>query len=86
VPTIQYKCGIIQNLSNIFGKGIKQNREQSTVGYTGQVATRKDFENAMTQAKKEADKIHFIEVVMPTLDAPMELIQTIEGGRKNNKQ
>ncbi|CAF0788339.1 unnamed protein product, partial [Didymodactylos carnosus] len=68
-----------------FGAGIKQNTEQASIGYTGQVSTRKDFEKVMEQVRKEDDKIHFIEVIMPKLDAPTSLIQTIEGVNKNKK-
>jgi len=69
-----------------FGAGLKQNSQESSIGYSGQVSTRKDFENVMAQVRKENDKIHFVEVIMPTLDAPMALIQTIEGGKKTKAQ
>jgi len=65
-----------------FGAGLKQNREQSIIGYAGQVKTRNEFEKALNQAVKETDKIHFIEVIMPSTDAPNSLITTIEGTRK----
>ena len=64
-----------------FGDGLKQNREQATTGFAGQVKTRDEFENAMERAVKETDKIHFLEVIMPPMDAPKSLVVTIEGTR-----
>ena len=62
-----------------FGNGLKQNREQAVTGFAGQVKTREEFEKAMKQIVKETDKIHFVEVVMPEMDAPRSLILTVEG-------
>jgi len=68
-----------------FGAGLKQNREQSTVGYSGQVKTREEFEKELGQAIKETDKIHFLEVIMPQMDAPKSLVLTIEATQKPKK-
>src|SRR5689334_13471175 len=56
-----------------FGDGLKQNREQAKTGFAGQVKTREEFEKAMKQAVQETDKLHFLEVVMPPMDAPKSL-------------
>ena len=69
-----------------FGAGMKQNREQATTGFSGQVKTRDEFEKAMEQAVRETDKIHFLEVVMPPMDAPKSLVLTIEGTREFKKR
>lgn len=69
-----------------FGDGLKQNREQATTGFAGQVKTREEFEKAMEQAVRETDKIHFLEVVMPPMDAPKSLVLTIEGTREYKKR
>ncbi|CAF2702371.1 unnamed protein product [Rotaria sp. Silwood2] len=69
-----------------FGDGLKQTREQAITGFTGMVETREEFEKAMTQVLKETDKIHFVEVVMPPMDAPKSLILTIEGTREYKKR
>ncbi|CAF4583364.1 unnamed protein product [Rotaria sp. Silwood2] len=68
-----------------FGDGLKQNREQAITGFAGIVKSQDEFENAMTQILKETDKIHFVEVVMPSMDAPKSLIITIEGMREYKK-
>jgi pyruvate decarboxylase len=65
-----------------FGDGLKQNREQAITGFAGQVKTRDEFEKAIQQAVKETNKIHFIEVIMPSMDAPKSLVLTIEGTRE----
>jgi pyruvate decarboxylase len=65
-----------------FGDGSKQNREQATTGFAGQVKTREEFEKTMAQVVKETDKIHFVEVVMPQMDAPKSLLVTIEGTKQ----
>ena len=62
-----------------FGAGLKQNREQASTGFAGQVKTREEFEKAMEQAVKEKDKMHFLEVIMPEMDAPTSLVVTIQG-------
>ncbi|CAF1409991.1 unnamed protein product [Rotaria sp. Silwood1] len=62
-----------------FGNGLKQNRPQSITGFAGQVKTRDEFEKAMQQVINENDKIHFVEVIMPSMDAPNSLVVTIEG-------
>jgi pyruvate decarboxylase len=69
-----------------FGAGLKQNREQATTGFAGQVKTREEFEKTMAQVVKETDKIHFVEVIMPQMDAPKSLVLTIEGTREYNKR
>lgn len=69
-----------------FGGGLKQNREQATTGFAGQVKTREEFEKAMEQVNKETDKIHFVEVIMPEMDAPQSLVLTIEGTREFKKR
>ncbi|UJR33662.1 hypothetical protein I4U23_021095 [Adineta vaga] len=69
-----------------FGAGLKQNREQATTGFAGQVKTREEFEKTMAQVVKETDKIHFVEVVMPAMDAPKTLVLTIEGTREYKKR
>ena len=69
-----------------FGDGLKQNREQATTGFAGQVKTREEFEKTMAQINKETDKIHFVEVIMPAMDAPKSLILTIEGTKEYKKQ
>ncbi|CAF0787249.1 unnamed protein product [Adineta steineri] len=69
-----------------FGDGLKQNREQATTGFAGQVKTREEFEKAMTQVVKETNKIHFVEVIMPSMDAPKSLVLTIEGTREYKKR
>jgi len=65
-----------------FGEGLKQNRQQANTGFAGQVKTRNEFEQAIQQAVNETNKIHFIEVVMPQMDAPQSLVLTIEGTRE----
>ena len=69
-----------------FGIDMKQNREQAAIGFAGQVKTREEFEKTMTQAVKETDKIHFVEVIMPAMDAPKTLVLTIEGTREYKKR
>jgi len=69
-----------------FGDGLKQNREQATTGFAGQVKTREEFEKTMAQVVKETNKIHFVEVVMPTMDAPKSLVITIEGTKEHKKR
>jgi len=69
-----------------FGDGLKQNREQAITGFAGQVKTRDEFEKAIQQAVKETNKIHFLEVVMPPMDAPQSLVRTIEGTREYNRR
>lgn len=69
-----------------FGGGLKQNREQAKIGFAGQVKTREEFEKTMTQVGQETDKIHFVEVVMPPMDAPKSLVVTIEGTREYKKR
>jgi pyruvate decarboxylase len=69
-----------------FGDGLKQNREQAVTGFAGQVKTREEFEKTMTQVGKETDKIHFVEVIMPSTDAPESLTLTVEGTREYKKR
>jgi pyruvate decarboxylase len=69
-----------------FGNGLKQNREQAVTGFAGQVKTREEFEKTMTQVVKETDKIHFVEVIMPSTDGPESLVRTIEGTREFKKR
>ncbi|CAF0904923.1 unnamed protein product [Rotaria sordida] len=69
-----------------FGDGLKQNREQAVTGFAGMVKSREEFEKAMTQVSKEIDKIHFVEVVMPAMDAPKSLVLTIEGANEYKKR
>ena len=69
-----------------FGAGLKQNRDQATAGFTGQVKTPEEFEKAMTQINQETNKIHFVEVVMPSTDAPKSLVLTIEGTQEYKKR
>jgi TPP-dependent 2-oxoacid decarboxylase len=40
----------------------------------------------MTQINKETNKIHFVELIMPAMDAPESLVLTIEGTREHNKR
>jgi len=40
----------------------------------------------MTQVNKETNKIHFVEVIMPSMDAPKSLTLTIEGTRAYKKR
>jgi len=65
-----------------FGDGLKQNREQAVTGFAGQVKTREEFEKTMAQVVKETNKIHFLELVMPPMDAPKSLTVTIEGTKE----
>ncbi|CAF0799443.1 unnamed protein product [Adineta steineri] len=69
-----------------FGNGLKQNREQAITGFADQVKTREEFEKAMQQVVKETDKIHFLEVIMPPMDAPKSLVLTIEGTREYKRR
>ncbi|CAF0885345.1 unnamed protein product [Adineta steineri] len=69
-----------------FGNGLKQNREQAITGFADQVKTREEFEKAMQQVVKETDKIHFLEVIMPSMDAPKSLVLTIEGTREYKRR
>lgn len=69
-----------------FGVGLKQNHEQATTGFAGQVKTREEFEKTMEQINKETDKIHFVEIIMPAMDAPKTLLLTIEGTREFKKR
>ena len=69
-----------------FGGSLKQNREQATTGFAGQVKTREEFEKTMAQVVKETDKIHFVEVIMPAMDAPQSLVLTIEGTKAYKKR
>jgi len=69
-----------------FGAGLKQNREQAVTGFAGQVKSRDEFEKTMEQVVKETDKMHFVEVIMPAMDAPKSLIITIEGTREYKKR
>jgi len=69
-----------------FGAGSKQNHEQAVTGFTGQVKTREEFEKTMTQVVQENNKIHFVEVVMPAMDAPKSLVLTIEGTTEYKKR
>ena len=69
-----------------FGAGLKQNREQAAVGFNGQVKTPEEFEKALKQAVKETNKVHFLEVIMPPMDAPKTLVLTIEGTREYKKR
>ncbi|CAF4545644.1 unnamed protein product [Rotaria sp. Silwood1] len=69
-----------------FGDGLKQNREQAVTSFADMVKTREEFEKAITQALKETDKIHFVEVVMSPMDAPKSLVLTIEGTREYKKR
>jgi pyruvate decarboxylase len=69
-----------------FGAGLKQNREQATIGFAGQVKTQEEFETTMTQINKETNKIHFVELIMPAMDAPKSLVLTIEGTREYKKR
>jgi len=63
-----------------FGDGLKQNYEQATTGFASQVKIRDQFEKAIQQT----DKIHFLEFVMPPMDAPKSLVLTIEGINNEN--
>ncbi|CAM4927038.1 unnamed protein product, partial [Rotaria socialis] len=74
------------NSFEYFGDGLKQNRDQAITGFAGQVKTQEEFEKAMTQVLNETEKIHFIEVVMPAMDAPKSLVLTIEGTREYKKR
>ncbi|CAF4224094.1 unnamed protein product, partial [Adineta steineri] len=65
---------------------LKQNREQAITGFADQVKTREEFEKAMQQVVKETDKIHFLEVIMPSMDAPKSLVLTIEGTREYKRR
>ncbi len=69
-----------------FGDGLKQNREQATTGSASQVKTREEFEKTMEQINKETNKLHFVEVVMPTMDAPRSLVLAVEGTREYKKR
>jgi len=69
-----------------FGDGLKQNRKQATTGFAGQVKTREEFERVMAQVVKETNKIHFVEVVMPAMDAPKSLLVTIQGTQEYKKR
>lgn len=62
-----------------FGNGLKQNQEQTV---TDKVASREEFESIMPQVLKENNKIHFVEVIMPAMDAPKSLIVIIEGTKE----
>ncbi|KAG0170572.1 Pyruvate decarboxylase 1 [Apophysomyces sp. BC1034] len=61
---------------------LNQSRERvpnhSLIGLQAKVDTREEFEAAMEQTTKEADRIHFIEVIMPRFDAPRELVLQVE--------
>ncbi|CAF3425929.1 unnamed protein product [Rotaria sp. Silwood2] len=69
-----------------FGDGLKQNCPQSITGFAGQVKTRDEFEKAMQQVVNETDKIHFVEVIIPSMDAPKSLVVTIEGTREYKRR
>ncbi|KAJ2955156.1 hypothetical protein NQZ79_g8799 [Umbelopsis isabellina] len=64
-----------------FGSGVKRNLEsgiQSKVGLEVKVETRKQLEEAMEKTKSQTDKIHFLEVCMPKMDAPRELLMQVQ--------
>lgn len=69
-----------------FGDGLKQNHPQAATGFAGQIKTREDFENVMARVLREVDKIHFLEIIMPPMDAPNSLVLTIEGTKEYKKR
>jgi pyruvate decarboxylase len=69
-----------------FGNGLEQNRGQAVTGFAGQVKTQEEFEKIMPEVVKETNKIHFVELIMPVMDAPKSLVVTIEGTREYNKR
>jgi pyruvate decarboxylase len=69
-----------------FGNGLEQTRGQAVTGFAGQVKTQEEFEKVMTEVVKETNKIHFVELIMPVMDAPKSLVVTIEGTREYNKR
>jgi len=64
-----------------FGSQLEHNLKsgfQAKVGLQVKVTNRQELEKAMEQTKVEKNKIHFIEVSMPQLDAPRELLLTVQ--------
>ncbi|KAI9261718.1 pyruvate decarboxylase PdcB [Sporodiniella umbellata] len=55
---------------------------RSKVGYEGRVQSYDEFEQAMKQVKRNNDKIHFIEVILPQFEAPNTLELLVEEFKK----
>jgi pyruvate decarboxylase len=68
--TLEYfGCDMEHNLKESF---------QAKVGAQAQVKTRKELEKVLEQTKVEKNKIHIVEVCMPQLDAPRELLLQVK--------
>lgn len=64
-----------------FGSELEHNVKsgfQAKTGVQAQVRTRKELEQAMEQTKVEKNKIHMLEVCMPQMDAPRELLLQVQ--------
>jgi pyruvate decarboxylase len=64
-----------------FGSELEHNAKsgfQAKTGVQAQVRTRKELEQAMEQTKVEKNKIHMLEVCMPQMDAPRELLLQVQ--------
>ncbi|KAI9481517.1 MAG: pyruvate decarboxylase PdcB [Benjaminiella poitrasii] len=77
-PDMEYNNFQMWNYSkalDFFGAHIERNTNAgcSKVGFEGKVSTRAEFEAAMKDIQGQPDKMHFIEVIMPRMDAPREL-------------
>jgi pyruvate decarboxylase len=51
----------------------KKGYTPAPIGLEAKVSTRKEFEEAMVKANEQKDHIHFLEIIMPQFDAPLEL-------------
>jgi pyruvate decarboxylase len=51
---------------------------QAKVGVQAKVNTRDELEKVLEQTKREMNKIHIVEVCMPELDAPRELLLQVK--------
>ncbi|KAI9277822.1 pyruvate decarboxylase PdcB [Sporodiniella umbellata] len=58
-----------------FGAYLQNNRYggPSYLGFQGSVSNRSEFEKAMEETVANPDKIHFVEVIMPADDLPVEI-------------
>ncbi|KAI8579862.1 hypothetical protein K450DRAFT_240677 [Umbelopsis ramanniana AG] len=68
--TLEYfGCNLEHNLKESF---------QAKVGAQAKVTTRKELEKVLEQTRAEKNKIHILEVCMPQLDAPRELLLQVK--------
>ncbi|KAI8987383.1 thiamine diphosphate-binding protein [Mycotypha africana] len=82
IPTWEYSSSLKFFGGHTKQKVAKRKHSPSQVGVEARVTTRKEFEDTMEKVQQQADKIHFVEIVMPEMDIPRQLDKLVENGQK----